>query len=260
MGEYGNDFPDDVEDHSEDELNLSIDAQQAMLSGKSYGVAEQDTVADEEQFFKICCRVHADHPYHYAVYRWIASLPRNRRGLEKISAHMLAALNLYVDVLQGKSKVVPMSLAPISAPVPVESHAQSRLRGGFAQFNLESRGQQRVTGEDGSGRRNVVSDSSGGFTELGATGAAGNPAVSEVTPDVLAGSSSTNVSSDVAHDSRLDQAQLPVDKATNLGKDKLDSIGSAAGFGTPDSSKEARKVDDGLGYLEKVASGDDSWA
>ena len=104
----------------------------AMMTGMASGVSDKDIVPDEEQFFKVCCRVYADHPYHYPVYRWLAGLSRNRRGLDKISAHLVAALNLYVDVLEGNARVVPISPQPMPPPNPADSPASRRLRAGPA--------------------------------------------------------------------------------------------------------------------------------
>ena len=57
----------------------------------------EDTLDPMDATMRLCVRIDPKNPLHEKIYLWVSRLPTDRRGLTNIGAHIVQALNAYLD-------------------------------------------------------------------------------------------------------------------------------------------------------------------
>jgi hypothetical protein len=83
----------------------------------------EDTTDPVDAVMRLCVRIDPRNPLHEKIYLWASRLPTDRRGLSNIGAHIIQALNRYLDDAARpisdavySSSVGPARFAAISQP------------------------------------------------------------------------------------------------------------------------------------------------
>lgn len=133
-----------------------IERQEASFGdGASQVPDPEDTVDPVDAIMRLCVRIDPRNPLHEKIYLWASRLPTDKRGLSNIGAHIIQALNRYLD---DNSRPVsdsvfsrsmgPARFAELSKPAVQPSNyrgaAADRLR---YRENLRQR-QEKLSNED----------------------------------------------------------------------------------------------------------------
>lgn len=79
--------PDDDIEHQEAPFN----------DGGSTVPDPEDTIDPIDAVMRLCVRIDPRNPLHEKIYLWASRLPTDKRGLANIGAHIVQALNRYLD-------------------------------------------------------------------------------------------------------------------------------------------------------------------
>lgn len=86
--------PDEEDDPPFDEGEMS----DSSVGDGMYSIPDpEDTLDPVDATLRLCVRIDPKNPLHEKIYLWVSRLPTDRRGLTNIGAHIVQALNAYLD-------------------------------------------------------------------------------------------------------------------------------------------------------------------